>query len=540
MTIVKRYSRNTSPRLTKVEQQLVSKLTQPIKVEEPLMSLQILVSNGSPSAKTYRFFGANTGLPSIDDNDYMFTTGAIPVTDAPVYSIVEPNTGYLYVTNLFGDNVSVIDTSTNTVLTTIAVGSQPSYLIYNPANGYIYVGNRNSSNVSVINPATNTVVTTLAVDSDPIFLTYAPNSQKVYVSSGAGTAISAIDSNNVVNSIAIGFATNFITYNSANGYIYASGGAADNATVINTMNDTVVTTITTGDNPFISAYSPTNDCVYIINSVSGNVTVINSSNVVVATITVGTTPQYILYAEGMLYVCNFGGTTVSAIDPSNNTVSSTITVGSAPIYAAYSSESGLVYVCNRADGTVSAIDPDTETVTDTIPVGTLPVSVTYVSANGSIYTNNRNSDNVSYIVSTISATIVVNGGATTISQANQNVASNPITIDKLTIDTSLRTGLDTSISEIDSNSAGAIGTNLISLLQKFTADNSSNVNVVDVYEDDFKSPIFDGSRYLQHVIPANSTISININYRQLDMSSTLTSGAKVNKNKVKKYQHAQF
>ena len=74
---------------------------------------------------------------------------------------------FAYVANRFSSNVSVIDTATNTVVATVAVGANPRSVAVNPAGTRAYVTNPASNIVSVIATATNTVVATVAVGSAP-------------------------------------------------------------------------------------------------------------------------------------------------------------------------------------------------------------------------------------------------------------------------------------------------------------------------------------------------------------------------------------
>jgi YVTN family beta-propeller protein len=50
----------------------------------------------------------------------------IPVGDHPTEAILTPNSHRLYVSNLNGDTISVIDTATNTVVDTISVNPGPA------------------------------------------------------------------------------------------------------------------------------------------------------------------------------------------------------------------------------------------------------------------------------------------------------------------------------------------------------------------------------------------------------------------------------
>ena len=67
-----------------------------------------------------------------------------------------------------GDNtVLVIDTATNTVVATIAVGQTPFGVAITPDGTRAYVAEANSFTVSVIDTATNTVVASIAVGLFP-------------------------------------------------------------------------------------------------------------------------------------------------------------------------------------------------------------------------------------------------------------------------------------------------------------------------------------------------------------------------------------
>jgi YVTN family beta-propeller protein len=73
-----------------------------------------------------------------------------------------------YITNEHSNNVSVIDTATNTVIATIPVGPSPVGVAVTPDGSKVYVANFSSNTVSVIDTATNTVIATIAVGSQPI------------------------------------------------------------------------------------------------------------------------------------------------------------------------------------------------------------------------------------------------------------------------------------------------------------------------------------------------------------------------------------
>ena len=85
----------------------------------------------------------------------------------------------------------MINPATNTVSTTVPVGTLPGGVAVNPTGTDVYVANAGSNTVSVINPANNTVSTTVPVGSTPVELAVSPTGPQagdIYVSTqGSGT-----------------------------------------------------------------------------------------------------------------------------------------------------------------------------------------------------------------------------------------------------------------------------------------------------------------------------------------------------------------
>jgi YVTN family beta-propeller protein len=87
---------------------------------------------------------------------------------------------FAYVTDTFSNTVSVIDTTTNTVVAIVPVGSDPFGVAITPNGAFAYVADDGSNAVSVINTASNTVVATVPVGSGPSGVAITPNEARVY------------------------------------------------------------------------------------------------------------------------------------------------------------------------------------------------------------------------------------------------------------------------------------------------------------------------------------------------------------------------
>ena len=104
-------------------------------------------------------------------NNTLLTTVTLPGGGAPFGVAVTPDGARVYVTNQSG-TVSVIQTSDNTVVATVTLpgGSQPVGVAVTPNGAKVYVANYNAGTVSVIQTSDNTVLATVTLPpgSDPI------------------------------------------------------------------------------------------------------------------------------------------------------------------------------------------------------------------------------------------------------------------------------------------------------------------------------------------------------------------------------------
>jgi YVTN family beta-propeller protein len=111
---------------------------------------------------------------------------------------------YLYASYEVGarfGKVAVIDPEDDSVIAHIPVGANPGAMATTPMGNKIYVANTGESSVSVINTETNRVTTTLPVGRNtsaqepaaPTAIIYHPNGQKVYVANSNNHTVTVID-----------------------------------------------------------------------------------------------------------------------------------------------------------------------------------------------------------------------------------------------------------------------------------------------------------------------------------------------------------
>ncbi len=344
-------------------------------------------------------------------------TGTVPITST--ITVTPFTAGMAYIPNYVSDNVSVINTATNAVVATIAVGNQPYGVSNSPDGSRVYVTKVGSDNVSVINTASNAVVATIVVGDSPYGVSTSPDGSRVYVANAVSGNVSVINTatNTVVATIGVGNYPYGVSTSPDGSRVYVTNAVSNNVSVINTATNAVVATIAVGNQPYGVSNSPDGSRVYVTNFGSDNVSVINTAtNTVMANIPVGynsfgvsTSPD-----GSRVYVANPGSNYLSVINTATNTVVATIAVGNFPIGVSTSPDGSRVYVANYQSHNVSVINTATNAVAN-IGVGTRPVAFgNFVTASGCTGTP-------------ISFTITVNPTPTAIATpSNQTICSEAV------------------------------------------------------------------------------------------------------------------
>ena len=100
---------------------------------------------------------------------------------------------FAYVTNKNSNNVSVINTSNDIVVATVAVSTEPVAIAITPDGVFGYAANSGAGTVSVISTATNTVVAGVSVGSQPGGVAITPDGAFAYVANfGSGNVSSTM------------------------------------------------------------------------------------------------------------------------------------------------------------------------------------------------------------------------------------------------------------------------------------------------------------------------------------------------------------
>ncbi|MCY8893385.1 YncE family protein [Bacillus spizizenii] len=117
--------------------------------------------------------------------------------------VLEPEPVYAFTANPNDQSVSVIDTNTHTVVTTIALPYRPTGIEITPDKNSVFVLHFNNNVISVIDYDTLTVAASILLDQQPQLIRFIPNHEFAYVFTGTAIYVIGIDTLAVERSIPV-------------------------------------------------------------------------------------------------------------------------------------------------------------------------------------------------------------------------------------------------------------------------------------------------------------------------------------------------
>ena len=298
--------------------------------------------------------------------------------------------------------------------TTIPVGNGPFGVAIDPINHEVLVTNRYANSVSVISTTSETVIATIAVDQNPVYIIPWPGSQHptwFFVANEFGNDISVIDSatNTVIQTYQnVGSNLHGMAIDPNRGLLYVAGDESNNVYVVNVSTGQLAATISGVPNAYGVALDLDHNRLYVSNSdvSEDTVNVIDTTtNTVTGTLTVGNHPYDVQSLPGAspnanrIFVANEGDNTISVIDSATNVVeSSTLTTDNQPQMLAIDPVNNRLLVTNYSQSTLELFDLATgQRIGPSIPVGHNPQGLVVDTATNLAYVANSVDNTVSVV-----------------------------------------------------------------------------------------------------------------------------------------------
>ena len=274
-------------------------------------------------------------------------TVSLPMGAGPNTVNIEPYTGRAWVSNLFNNTVTVLDSRTDAPIATIPAGEGPAEVAFD--GGMAYVADSFGGTVTVIDARSLKVVRTIYTGH-----TYTQSvaidhlAQKLYVASyQSAVLVYSLRTGALLNTLP-GDDVNFLTADQRTHRVYVSNYNDALLQVIDTATDTVVQTIAVGHPAEPDDCYETNTCI------------VNPSG-----------PDGIGVNERLnrIYVDNVVDGTTVVLDARTGSIVRTIPAQPGEFWPAVDESADVVYSSNYAEGTVTVLDGWTGSVKKVLSVG---------------------------------------------------------------------------------------------------------------------------------------------------------------------------
>jgi YVTN family beta-propeller protein len=295
------------------------------------------------------------------------------------HSVAAHPDGRIYA-NTTENRVAVLDASTRKVLRHLRVGDVPSHLELSQDGRRLYVANAGSDDVTVVDTQTDTILATVKTGKRPL-LPCVAESGFVYVPSGPDETVTVLDSEGKPTAkIQVGKAPHDIAVSPNGRWAYQPNSASHTITVIDALTQRAIGEVAVGLGPGHVAFTPDSCYAYIANTLSGDVSVVATENhEVVATIPAGAGAHLPVLNHGgrFGYVANFASDDLSVWETETNRVAARIKVGIYPHFFAFSPDDRWVVVSNTGESSVCLIDTAKAQTVARLEVGQAPAHIAF-------------------------------------------------------------------------------------------------------------------------------------------------------------------
>lgn len=297
--------------------------------------------------------------------------------------------GSIWVANETGNSLSIIDASTNTVVTTLTGIEGPHNVQAAPDGQTVWAISGHDALAVKLNAATYTVLGTTPTGSHPAHIVVSPDGRYVYVTNGEDNTVSVINAETLENvaTVPVGEFPHGLRPSQDGQWLYVANVNSNTVSVIDTATHTKVADIEVGQRPVQVGFSPDSAFVYVsLNGTNELGKIDVATQTLVGTVEVGVGPIQVYTTPDNAYVlvANQGteespSTTVSIVDTSTFTVVGTVETGTGAHGVVVDPSGKYAYITNIYADTVAVLDIATREVTATIPVEDMPNGITFLS-----------------------------------------------------------------------------------------------------------------------------------------------------------------
>jgi YVTN family beta-propeller protein len=318
-----------------------------------------------------------------------------------------------YVTNEDSQELTIIDTRTDSVVATIPVGTRPRGVRVAPDGRTVFVAlsgspkcppsmpdeeceklkaDKSKDGIAVVDVAARKVTRVLPGGSDPEAFDISLDGSTLFVSNEDVDSATIVDvaSGKVRLGVPVGREPEGVRLQPGGSVVWITGETDHNLTLLDTKTGKVMGKVAVGKRPRDLAFNKDGTRAYATSEIDGTVWVIDvpsRKTVKVIRLPKDSKPMGVVVSpdDKRVYVANGRGGTVSAIDAATNAVIRSVPVGQRPWGIAVTSDGRKLYTANGPSNDVTVLDSQTMQVLKKIPAGKTPwgVAISPGTASGS-------------------------------------------------------------------------------------------------------------------------------------------------------------
>ena len=301
---------------------------------------------------------ALTVLAAATSASAMTVSATVAVGSTPVDVAVNPSGTRAYVANYGSNSVSVIDTASNAVSTTISGVSSPTGIAISSAGVGAVPGYFNQA--AILDTTTNTVSGTASLPQQADGVAFSPDGSAFYVAETSrvrkysATAPYSI----LAQSAPVLNAYSRVAVSPDGARVWATSYNSGTVTVFNAANMATIQTITPGFGMLGIAITPDGSKAYAARCGAGQLLPIDTTTFAIGTaISVPGCPYGVAInpAGTLAAVARYSGNAVAAIDLATATIVDTATGVTGPSYLAMSPAGDMLYVVRQFGNAVAVV-----------------------------------------------------------------------------------------------------------------------------------------------------------------------------------------
>jgi YVTN family beta-propeller protein len=285
-----------------------------------------------------------------------------------------------YIGNFKDNTVSVIDTDSATVVTTVPVSAGPHGMAITRDGRTVYVSGDGSSSVDVIDTATDKVVKTIEVGKTPNGIALTPDNRLLLVTVYGDNRLALIDTStqSVAGTIPVPKPhTVAISPDGKMAYVTVQEPGHFELAMVDLNARNVVRNVALEKTPRDGEFGYDGKHFYFTQAGLNSVEVLDpTSSKIIGEIPTGVSPHYVGYPRGSAFgmIVVQGPGELLLFDPATNKPARSVAVGKQPHWATASSDGKKAYVTNEGSNDLTIVDLASGQ-TKTVAVGTAPRKV---------------------------------------------------------------------------------------------------------------------------------------------------------------------